>query len=569
MWAPAAAVAAAVVALAAWSAWQRWQLLAVSPFPLGVDGYFYPIQLRSLLERGQLAYPASPLAFYLMAPFAALTDPISGAKLAAAILGAAIAGPAYAVGAHLGGSRGAGLVAAVLATTSVGSSYLTIEFVKNGIGLTVALTALWLALRATDRPTRLRIAAAIAGLLAAYATHKMAAAIVLVVAVPAALASAAARGALRGRRLLIAIGAVTGAVIVALSLGALFPQRFLSTDDTRLLRDLVSSTPHWTAPALVFSSGELALGRDALLGIVLALSAAVALVLRTRRARAAATDPNPAITDPRPAATDPRSATTDPRSATTDPRSATTDPSSATTAPRSAATDPRRAASERSGPPDERAAVLPAAIKAAAWTILLLTIAIGLPFLAVTDRQGLGFRLRIAAFVPAALTAAIAIRAVLPRALRRDRILAAVALALAVLRQPGTRLEGSVITHPALVAATRALDGHVPADTTLIVPERHIAFMVAWYTGAPIAIRPERIPKTQRARLLPLHFIRADSALDRALLAARAEPSLAPPVGFHPRHPNGLVLVPEPTWDWILTRLPAKERARFTAWPTI
>ncbi|HEX8106879.1 MAG TPA: hypothetical protein VF516_04080, partial [Kofleriaceae bacterium] len=61
-WGPRAAVAAALLA---WSFWQRWQLLTASPFPLGVDGYFYPVQLRALLARGELAYPASPLAFYL------------------------------------------------------------------------------------------------------------------------------------------------------------------------------------------------------------------------------------------------------------------------------------------------------------------------------------------------------------------------------------------------------------------------------------------------------------------------------------------------------------------------
>src|SRR5262245_47113913 len=173
MWVPSVAVAAALVALVAWSFWQRWQLLAASPFPLGVDGYFYPIQLRSLLEHGTLQYAASPLAFYLLAPFAALTDPITGAKLGAALFGAAIAAPAYGVGARLGASRGAGLLAAALATTSAGSAYLTIEFVKNGIGLTVALTALWLALRAIARPSRPRVVAAIAAVLAAYATHKM------------------------------------------------------------------------------------------------------------------------------------------------------------------------------------------------------------------------------------------------------------------------------------------------------------------------------------------------------------------------------------------------------------
>jgi hypothetical protein len=72
-------------------------VLAASPFPLGVDGYFYPIQLRSLLAGHGLAYPDFPLTFWLMAPFAALTDPIVGAKLAAAIYGALMAVPMCAL----------------------------------------------------------------------------------------------------------------------------------------------------------------------------------------------------------------------------------------------------------------------------------------------------------------------------------------------------------------------------------------------------------------------------------------------------------------------------------------
>lgn len=520
---PGVAIAAALVALVAWSFWQRWQLLTASPFPLGVDGYFYPIELRALLEGGRLAYPASPLAFYLLAPLAAATDPITGAKLGAALYGAAIAVPAYGVGARLGGGRGAGLVAAALATTSVGSAYLTIEFVKNGIGLTVALAALWGVLAAADRPTRPRLAAAIGGLVAAWAAHKMAAAIVVVAAIPAGLAGAAAHGRLRGRRLFYAIGAVVLAGVVALTLAAAFPRRFLSIGDVALLRGLFSTTPRWSAPALVFPGGELQLGRDAWLGLVIATAAAL-LLLRLRRRRAA----------PRPV----------------DPRDDVPRPS-------------------------------PAAA-AAAWPILGLAIAIGLPLLAVTDREGLGFRLRIAAFVPAALSAAIFVgaipaavlaRARLARAARRDLALAAVAAVLAVVRQPagrpGDRLEGEIVTHPALVSAAQALRGRVPAGATLIVPERHIAFLVAWYTGAPVAIRPEGVPPDRRYRLLPLHFIGADSPLDHQLMAARSEPSLIPPLGVHPGHPNGLVLVAEPTWDWILARLPAADRARCAAWPTI
>ena len=72
-------------------------------------------QLRALLEDGGLAYPASPLVFWLMAPLAAWLGPLAGAKLGAAALGALVAVPAFGLGRRLGG-RSAGLVAAALAT---------------------------------------------------------------------------------------------------------------------------------------------------------------------------------------------------------------------------------------------------------------------------------------------------------------------------------------------------------------------------------------------------------------------------------------------------------------------
>ncbi|HMG20087.1 MAG TPA: hypothetical protein VK607_02175, partial [Kofleriaceae bacterium] len=469
-------------------------------------------------------------AFYLLAPFAAATDPITGAKLGAAVYGALLAVPMYGVAARLGGGRGAGLVAAVFATTSVGSAYLTIEFVKNGIGLTVALAALWLVLAAADRPSRRRIAAALAGLIAAWATHKMAAALVAVIAIPAVLAAGTAHGRLRGRRLIYATGGVVLAGAAALALGAVFPRRFLALEDAGLVRGLFSAAPRWSAPALVFPGGQLAVGCDALLGLGFALAAAAALVVVRRR---------------------------------------------------------RRLVRPGELPPATALAAPSAASAIAAWPILGIAFAIGLPFLAVGDAQGLGFRLRIAAFVPAALAAAVLIRAApaallalaspssaVERAVRaghrhRDLALAGLAAALALVRQPGDRLDGEIVTHPALVSAALALRGRVPPGVTLIVPERHIAFLVAWYTGAPIAIRPGGVPPDRRYRLLPLHFIRADWPLDRALIAARAEPSLIPPLGVHPGHPNGLVLVAESTWTWVLDHLPAADRARYAAWPTI
>jgi hypothetical protein len=587
MWAPGVAVAGALVALVAWSFAQRWTMLTASPFPLGVDGYFYPIELRALLERGSLTYPASPLAFYLLAPFAAATDPITGAKLGAALWGAAIAIPAHGVGARLGGGRGAGLVAAALATTSVGSAYLTVEFVKNGIGLTVALAALWIALAAAERPTRARVAGALAGLAAAWAAHKMAAAIVVVVAVPAAIAAATAHGRLRGRRLLYVLAGLALAGALALGLGAAFPHRFLSLGDAELARGLLSSTPHWTAPALVFPTAELQVGHDALVGLVLALAAIAARV-------ALAVAPGPAPTRAHVAPPTARAAMSSSTLATStraDPAPTRADPAPTRADPAPTRADPTPT---RADPAPTRADGARSSFPAAAWPIVALAIAIGLPLLAVTERDGLGFRLRLAAFVPAALCAAIAVRAVLGAALavrlrrarrpsgsasppigdveapqRRDVMLGALAFALVLVRQPGPQLEGEVVTHPALVSAAQALRGRVPSGATLIVPERHIAFLVAWYTVAPVAIRPDGVPPERRYRLLPLHFIGAGSSLDQALIAARGEPSLIPPLGVHPRHPNGLVLVAESTWAWALDRLPAADRARYAAWPTI
>lgn len=494
-----ALVAAALAALVAWSFATRWAILTASPFPIGVDGYFYPVQLRALLSSGHLAYPASPLAFWLMLPLAAVTDPITGAKLGAALFGALIAIPAYGVAAQLTRSRGAGLVAAVVATTSAGSLYLSVEFVKNGVGLTIALTALWLVLRACEQPARRRVIAAVVMIVAAVLTHKMAAALVIALAIPAAILEAVARGTLRGRRLLLLLGALAVAGVVALALGLAFPERFLSPADLALAGDLFSRHAHWTAPALATSRVTLGMAHEPLLG---GLLGALALAL-TRRAPP----------------------------------------------------EPGRAA---------------AGLVARATAVLAIGIAV--PWLDAGDAQSLAFRFRIIAFVPLALCAAIA-AARAAQAISKYRELALAAVALCMIDR-GTRaiavgehrVEGEVVTHPALVTGLYALARHVPPGATVVCPERHIAFMAAWYAGAHTSLTPRGV--TEPLRLLPLAWIGAGSPLDDALLAARAAPGVPPPIGGHPSHPNGLVLVPDATWSWILLHEPAGALERWGYWPT-
>jgi hypothetical protein len=202
-----------------------------------------------------------------------------------------------------------------------------------------------------------------------------------------------------------------------------------------------------------------------------------------------------------------------------------------------------------------------------------MALALAIPWLAVTDPQGLGFRLRLTAFVPLALCAAIVVDAVatsikqLPAAFR-DGALAVVALALA-LRPHDAALEGRVLAHPAMVSAVIGQTAHVPAGATVIVPERHILFMVAWYTRASVSLRPEPVPYERRVRMMPLAFIGMGSPLDAALDRARDTPGVAPPIGTHPRHRNGLVLVTEATWEWLLAQLPPQVRVHWQRWPTI
>lgn len=499
---------AAVVGLFAWSAWQRWSVLTATPYPVGVDGYYYPLQLRSLLERGHLAYPSAPLAFWLMLPLAALTDPITGAKLGAALGGAAVVFPAFLVGRRLGGAGG-GLAAAVVAATTGGSFFLSAEFVKHGLGLTVALTAVWLALRAAERPGRGRLAAAVVGVGAAVLTHKLAGALALTLG--AVIAVARAWPALAERRvrrnLAIAAAAVVAAVVV---LGVVAPARFPGGRELRLLGDAVDDRAAWSLPALIIDHGarrpptELALGHQGLAAAALAGAFLIVAALGVRATR---------------------------------------------------------------WRPD-----LPREARALAWAALGLCALVALPWLAVRDPDGIGFRLRVSAFAPAAVVAAALVGRITAGASASARTGALVVGALAALwlaLRPARPTEGQVRAHPAMVAALRAARGALPADAVVVTVERHLGFQLAWYARVPVRMRPGPVAPARLWRLLPGNLIGFGSPLDRALTRAAATPGVTPPLALHPRHPAGLVLVPEATWTWILGALPARDAAWWRAWHTI
>src|SRR5262249_2028245 len=126
-------------------------------------------------------------------------------------------------------------------------------------------------------------------------------------------------------------------------------------------------------------------------------------------------------------------------------------------------------------------------VRVIAWTSVVVGVLLALPWLAVSDPQGLAFRLRVAAFVPRALNAAVGFGSATGKL---NREIAAAALALAIISYASTRdrTEGQVLAHPALVAGAIATAHYVPENATAIVPERHIAFMIAWYARAKVAL---------------------------------------------------------------------------------
>lgn len=498
-------VAAFVIGLMAWSTWVRFRYLTSEPFPMGIDGYFYPIQLRSLLERGVLYYPSSPLALYAMTPLAAITDPITGARLGAAIGGALIAWPTYGVGARLGGSRLAGLVAASVATVSAGSFYLSVEFVKNAWGLAACLGVIWMGLRALDAPSRRRIALTGAALVATFLTHKMGAAIAVLLLVPAGVAWLRARGLLaRVRPLHVAAGLAVLAV-GTVGLGVVMPERFISTADLHLITDLFSRHAEWTAPAMSLRPGtrtayQLTMDSEALLGGVTGLLA-VAAVWRRR-------------------------------------------------------------------------AALAAPVRALGLTVAGFAIFLALPWLDVSDPDGLGFRMRLIAFLPWALCLAIVVGAALHEARaqlttpgRQRAVVAAVVLACAawIATRPLARPEGVVHTDPDMVAAISAAGSYFGRDY-VIVSERHVGFMAQYYSVADVHLRTEPFPADHAWRMLTGNYIGKHRGLREAIEAVRALPGVAPPIGVHPSHPMGIVIMPEATWQQVLPRVPEPAQSKLRAW---
>src|SRR5262249_22468816 len=112
-----------------------------------------------------------------------------------------------------------------------------------------------------------------------------------------------------------------------------------------------------------------------------------------------------------------------------------------------------------------------------------------------------------------------------------------------------------------------ALEGVVPPGGEVIIPERHVLFMASWYARIPARLEPrDGSDPAKTYRLLPGALIlpALKTALDE--LRASPQPGTAPPRDLHAFDADGLVLLAEPTYQYLLTRLPPDARAHYEKW---
>jgi len=180
------------------------------------------------------------------------------------------------------------------------------------------------------------------------------------------------------------------------------------------------------------------------------------------------------------------------------------------------------------------------------WTLVALALFTALPWLAVDDPDGVGFRLRISAHLALAPLAGLLLVSVVAEG-RHATVAAVVVAAVLVAARPLAREEGVVRPNPALVAAAVRVAASLPPDAELVTPDRQVAFLLRWQSRRPARTRPRDGELGARTwRVLPAAWLDAESAA--------ALP------------PGELVAVPEAGWQAMLARVGPAARRRWDDW---
>lgn len=144
------------------------------PFAVGVDGYYYVLQINELQTQGRFYFPTrTPLVLYLLTGVSYLTGDLATAvKVSAVTLHAALCGGVFAVVRSLTRSTWLGVLGAALAAVSGPHLYMVTEFVNQLGAMTFLMWGAWCALQAPGaRRRKTWVLLALSCMAAAWLSH--------------------------------------------------------------------------------------------------------------------------------------------------------------------------------------------------------------------------------------------------------------------------------------------------------------------------------------------------------------------------------------------------------------
>lgn len=114
----------------------RFAMLNKTPEPAGLDGYYYALQAKSLIERGKLENPDYKTGYYLCGGAALVCgDPITGCKAVAALMSALLCLGVYAVLGACGVPGRCCLAGFFLCGASFAAASMAVNYINNLTGL--------------------------------------------------------------------------------------------------------------------------------------------------------------------------------------------------------------------------------------------------------------------------------------------------------------------------------------------------------------------------------------------------------------------------------------------------
>jgi hypothetical protein len=150
-------------------------------YATGFDGYYYALQVKSLIHNGEILNGDNSIVFVLLRLFSFfIPDVVAANKVAAIVLCSLAALPFFLLARRLTGSLAAAVAASLAFSLSFSQIYMTFEIVKNGVSVLFAAAALYCLARFFEGKASKAGALVFFGL--AFFTHKAAAGTLIVMA---------------------------------------------------------------------------------------------------------------------------------------------------------------------------------------------------------------------------------------------------------------------------------------------------------------------------------------------------------------------------------------------------